>query len=152
VIDSNAANEEYRLGDACARRPASSQHEIDDLLRTRDHADARSRFRVRAALRADALFALPERVRAADSACRRRALRDAARWPWRRSACRVARARRGDCFRWRAPAFSAELALRFVAALELRDAGNFTPARLAFDRPIAMACFAFFAPCLPSRT
>src|SRR2546423_14670660 len=85
------------------------------------HADARSRFLVRAALRAAALFALPERVRAADRACRRSALRDPARWPSRRSACRGARARRGDCFRGRAPAFTAELALRLVAAPEFRE-------------------------------
>ena len=30
--------------------------------------------------------------------------------------------------------------------------GRLTPARLAFDRPIAIACFADRAPCSPSRT
>jgi hypothetical protein len=32
-------------------------------------------------------------------------------------------------------------------------AGGFsgTPARLAFDKPMAIACFAELAPCLPSR-
>jgi hypothetical protein len=28
---------------------------------------------------------------------------------------------------------------------------SFTPARRAFDNPIAIACFVDFAPCLPSR-
>src|SRR5579871_6541296 len=30
--------------------------------------------------------------------------------------------------------------------------GRSTPARRAFDRPIAIACFVLRAPCLPSRT
>jgi hypothetical protein len=30
--------------------------------------------------------------------------------------------------------------------------GSFTPARRAFDNPIAIACFVDRAPCLPSRT
>jgi hypothetical protein len=29
--------------------------------------------------------------------------------------------------------------------------GSCTPARRAFESPIAMACFGFFAPCMPSR-
>jgi len=32
-----------------------------------------------------------------------------------------------------------------------RLSGMSTPARRASDRPIAIACFAFFAPCLPAR-
>lgn len=28
---------------------------------------------------------------------------------------------------------------------------SFTPARRAFDNPMAMACLLFFAPCLPAR-
>jgi hypothetical protein len=46
-------------------------------------------------------------------------------------------------------------AVFFVADLPLLAAffaGTFTPARRAFDNPIAMACLAERAPCLPSRT
>jgi hypothetical protein len=32
-----------------------------------------------------------------------------------------------------------------------RGAGSFTPARRALDNPMAMACLADRAPCLPSR-
>jgi hypothetical protein len=47
----------------------------------------------------------------------------------------------------------ADSALRFVDAFALAGGfGSFTPARRAFDSPIAMACFAERAPCLPSRT
>src|SRR3954454_9735330 len=37
-------------------------------------------------------------------------------------------------------------------AMPFGGAGNFTPAFLAFDNPIAMACFGLRTPCLPSRT
>jgi len=41
----------------------------------------------------------------------------------------------------------------FDAAADPRRArGTFTPARRAFDRPMAMACLLDRAPCLPSRT
>ena len=38
-----------------------------------------------------------------------------------------------------------------LEAVPFFGALSFTPARRAFDRPIAIACFALFAPCLPSR-
>jgi hypothetical protein len=43
--------------------------------------------------------------------------------------------------------------LRVLAdALPFFGAGSFTPARLAFDSPIAIVCLVERAPCLPSRT
>jgi hypothetical protein len=51
-----------------------------------------------------------------------------------------------------------EPALLLLAVVLLRDAlllaggGSFTPARRAFDNPIAMACFVLRTPCLPWRT
>jgi hypothetical protein len=65
----------------------------------------------------------------------------------------TARARRGDGFVIRFPARVALLALRFVDAFALAGGdGSSTPARRAFERPIAIACFVERAPCLPSRT
>jgi hypothetical protein len=65
----------------------------------------------------------------------------------------MARDRRGDG-RARCPAARlADAALRLVDAFAVDGgAGSLTPARLAFDRPIAIACFVDRAPCLPSRT
>lgn len=40
----------------------------------------------------------------------------------------------------------------FADAVPFGGAGNLTPAFLAFDNPIAMACFGLRAPCFPSRT
>ena len=53
----------------------------------------------------------------------------------------------------RAPAATARLALFrvFSDAVPFFGGGSFTPARRALDRPIAIACFADRAPCLPSR-
>src|SRR4030095_2493490 len=47
----------------------------------------------------------------------------------------------------------ADFALRCVDSLALGGGeGSFTPERRAFESPIAIACFADRAPCLPSRT
>jgi hypothetical protein len=56
--------------------------------------------------------------------------------------------------RFRLPARRrADFALRFVDSLALAGGeGRSTPALRAFDNPIAIACFADRAPCLPSRT
>jgi len=56
--------------------------------------------------------------------------------------------------RFRLPARRrADCALRFVDSLALAGGdGRSTPALRAFDNPIAIACFADRAPCLPSRT
>jgi hypothetical protein len=42
--------------------------------------------------------------------------------------------------------------LRLRLPLLVRFGGSFTPARRAFDRPIAIACSGERAPCFPSRT
>jgi hypothetical protein len=70
------------------------------------------------------------------------------------SARLAARDRRGDGERrLRFAARLAVFALRFVDDFALDGgAGRFTPARLAFVSPIAIACFVDAAPCLPSRT
>jgi len=53
---------------------------------------------------------------------------------------------------WWRPARLAEAALRFVLAFALAGGRpSFTPARRAFDKPMAIACFVERAPCLPSR-
>ena len=60
---------------------------------------------------------------------------------------------RGDGRRLCAPARLAAFALCFVRALApAAGAGSLTPARRAFDRPMAIACFVERAPCFPSRT
>jgi hypothetical protein len=47
----------------------------------------------------------------------------------------------------------ADAALRLVVLFALGGgAGSFTPARRAFDRPMAIACFVDRAPCFPSLT
>lgn len=64
-------------------------------------------------------------------------------------ACSLARARRGF---GRRPAFSLSCAaLRRTLGVASGPGGASTPARRAFDSPIAIACLAFLAPCLPSR-
>ena len=95
-----------------------------------------------------------ERRRAAEEACRDNACGDAALCPSRLSASRTARDRVADVFAGRLPCASAFFALRRVlaAAFPFFGAANFTPARRAFERPMAIACLADRAPCLPSRT
>jgi hypothetical protein len=107
---------------------------------------------VRAALRAAALRLAAERRRAAVLACRDSAFRDAARCPSRFNALLTARDRRGDGRAWRRPARVAAAALLRVLALAPFGGASLTPARLAFDKPIAIACLVDRAPCLPSRT
>jgi hypothetical protein len=107
------------------------------------------------ALRADALLARGDRRFAADLACRDSAVFDAADRLSRFNARSAARARVRDG-RFRLPprlaARSADAALCFVRSVALAGGfGSFTPARRAFDKPIAIACFAERAPCLPSR-
>jgi hypothetical protein len=80
-------------------------------------------------------------------------LRDAVLRGSRFSTLRIARERRRDGCLPACPARLADFALFFVEALALAGGrGSFTPARRAFDKPIAIACFVERAPCLPSRT
>jgi len=84
-------------------------------------------------------FCLP-RVRALLRACRESDSLDAADRPSRLRAPLIARDRVPD-------------GGRFVAfvVLPLGFGPSFTPARRAFDKPIAIACLVLRAPCLPSR-
>jgi hypothetical protein len=104
-----------------------------------------------AAFLAAALRDRADRRRAAERAWRASAACDATECFSRFSARLTARDRRGDGFVCLRPARAADAALRFVDAFE--PAGgrpSLTPARRAFDRPIAIACFVDRAPCLPS--
>jgi len=104
------------------------------------------RFRVRAALRADAFRLEAERLRAAERAKRDSAFREAVRCGSRFSARRTARARFADGRLDRR-----RVLLAFFRA-DFPFAGILTPARRAFDKPMAIACFVLRAPCFPSRT
>jgi hypothetical protein len=107
---------------------------------------------VRAAFRAAALRLAGERRLAALLACRDSAFFDAARCPSRFNALLTARERLVEGRACRREARIADAALRRVLAFPPRGGGSFTPARRAFERPIAIACFVERAPCFPSRT
>jgi hypothetical protein len=128
----------------CQREYASSH-----LERPLDHRFAR---RVRAARFACSDRALAERFRAARLACVASARCEAADRPSFFSARNVARERSADGFAEdpRRTSRSACLRVRGLTSVPL-GAGSFTPARLAFERPMAIACLVERAPCLPSR-
>jgi hypothetical protein len=113
----------------------------------------RRRLRVRAALFAVADRDLAERRLATRLACLDNALFDADLRLSRLSARFVARERLLDGFlRLPARPFARSLfAWRFVRVLPSFGGGNFTPARRALDKPIAIACSGDRAPCSPSR-
>ncbi len=94
------------------------------------------------------------RARAAERAWRPRDRFEAADRPSRRSAPWVARDRLAEGFRRDFARFNADFALRRVLADAFPFFGgwSFTPARRAFERPIAIACRGDRAPCFPSRT
>ena len=107
-------------------------------------------FRVAAAFFADRERDAFERRFAAARACRDSASFDAALRPSRFNAFRVARDRFADFVFL--PAFRrSRLACSFVSSELVSDGGNSTPARRAFDKPIAIACLVDRAPCFPSR-
>jgi len=106
---------------------------------------------VRAARSADRLRAAADRRRDTVLAWRASAFREAADRPSRFSASEIARDRFADTARrrWR-PARDAAAALRRVVDLALAGgAPSSTPARRAFDNPMAIACFVERAPCFP---
>jgi hypothetical protein len=109
---------------------------------------------VRTALRAAADRADDVRRRAALRACCDNAAREAVFPGSCFNAARVARERRGDGFCdgcW--PARDALAALFLVRDEDPAGGdGSVTPARRAFESPMAIACFVERAPCLPSRT
>jgi hypothetical protein len=108
-------------------------------------------WRVRAAFLAAADRCLGLFLRAADLVCFARDLRDAAALVSRFNALVTARERFGEGFRGFFPRSKSSCALCRVSASPVLGGDNFTPARRAFDRPMAMACFVERAPCLPSR-
>jgi hypothetical protein len=111
---------------------------------------------VRAALRAAAERSAGERLRAAAFACFASEAFEAAECPSCWSADSTARERRADTgfFAPSWPAAYACAALRRVFSDVVPFLGGFrsTPARRAFERPMAIACLAERAPCFPSRT
>jgi hypothetical protein len=94
-----------------------------------------------------------DRLRALERACRARLERLAAECPSRRSAFEAARERVGEGEDRRFERLASRRALRRVSAEAepFFGGGSSTPARRAFERPIAMACLVDRAPCLPSR-
>ena len=111
--------------------------------------------RVRAAFLADAERSAGLRFRAAARACRESACFDAAARPSRFKAFSAAceRFRDGLAFGLLSPFFRSCFAFRRVSSgtLPFLGTGNFTPARLAFERPMAIACLVDRAPCSPLR-
>ena len=106
--------------------------------------------RVWAPLRAAAERLAAERLRAAPLAWRESAKREAALRGRRFSAFNAALARLAEV---RAPVLRLGDERFFGELFDLRFGLSRigTPARRASESPIAMACFAFFAPCAPSR-
>jgi hypothetical protein len=116
-------------------------------------ASQRRRFRVRAAFFAAAERERAERCFATRFACLDNACLDAERPLSRLSARFVARDRFSEGFLRRParPFVRSRFAWRFVRSLPRFGGGNFTPARRALDRPMAIACSGDRAPCSPSR-
>lgn len=113
----------------------------------------RRRLRVRAAFFAAAERDLAERRLATRLACFDNAFFDADRRLSRRSARFVARERlvAGFLRRPERPFARSCLAWPFVRDFPRLGGGSFTPARRAFDKPMAIACSGERAPCSPSR-
>ena len=109
---------------------------------------------VRTAFRAAAFKDPTPRFRAAERACRASADLEAAARPSRRRAERTAPARLADGLVLDRERLRACCALRRVLSEVVPFSGgaSSTPARRAFDRPIATACLGDRAPCFPSRT
>jgi hypothetical protein len=110
---------------------------------------------VRTAFIADPWRALGPRLLATARACVPKAACDAADRPSLFRAFVVARERRREgvpCLPPR-PRFNSRSACArvFDDVVPFFGGGSFTPARLAFERPIAIACCGERAPCFPSR-
>jgi hypothetical protein len=125
------------------RPPGAASHSISQ----------RRRFRVRAAFFAAAERDRAERCLATRFECLDNACLDAERRLSRLSARFVARERFREGFLRRParPFERSRFAWRFVRSLPPFGGGNFTPARRALDKPIAIACSGDRAPCSPSR-
>lgn len=137
--------------------PGPLPQPIVALAATFDQLDGRLqsllRLRVLAAFFAESERDLAERCRATRFECRDKAAFDAERRLSRLSARFVARERVVETFsRLPPPPFAiSRFACRFVRVLPRFGGGNFTPARRALDKPIAIACSGERAPCSPSR-
>ena len=138
--------------DVVTSRPGSP---LPALEENDSSAYASRAFRVRAAFFAEADLCAGLRFRAAARACLESASFEAAVRPSRLSTFSVAceRFRDGLAFRLLFAFLSSCLAFRRVSSgtLPFSGTGSFTPARLAFERPIAIACLAERAPCSPLR-
>ena len=109
-------------------------------------------FRVAAAFFAAREREAAERFFAALRACRDNARLDAALRPSLLRAPEVARERLADFFvPFFFPFFRSRAACFFVFLDPFVGGFNFTPARRAFESPIAIACLVERAPCFPSR-
>ncbi len=97
-------------------------------------------------------FELAVRFDALFLACLESALFDTAPCPSFFDALVMAFERVADGFLCVCEAASSDVAFLRVDLLAVLLTGAFTPARRALEKPIAMACFADFAPCLPLRT
>lgn len=121
-----------------------------------DFESYRLRARVRAAFLAEADRCAAVRFFALEWACLDSALWDAAECPSRLRAPLTAEARFRETLRRPPllPLATSRAAWRRVRADALRLVGgrSFTPERLAFDSPMAIACLVDRAPCFPSRT
>lgn len=122
-------------------------------LALRAAAESPARPFVRVAFAADWRLAVAPLLRAELRACRAKALRLADFLDSRFSAAETARDRRLAGFWWEPAFWRSRLAcLRVLAEARPFFGGrSFTPARLAFESPIAIACFVERAPCFPSR-
>jgi hypothetical protein len=137
-------------------RPRSARWNAAGLAPTPGVPSHFLRARVRAAFLAARDLAALDRLRAAERVCFDNAFLDPAARPSLFNAPMVARER------FREVDFRPPFCARFVSRVALRRAssetvpffggGNLTPARRALDNPIAMACRADRAPCLPCRT
>ena len=108
---------------------------------------------MRTAFRAAWRLERDPRRRAADFACFERLAREAAECPSRLRAPLMARDRvRETRLLPERPFCVSRAAWRFVRALPRFGGESFTPARRAFESPIAIACCGERAPCFPSRT
>ena len=126
---------------------------VGSSVRPSHATSQRRRFRVRAAFFAAAERDRGERCRATRFACLDNACFDADRRLSRLSARFVARERFREGFLRRParPFARSRFAWRFVRCGPRFGGGNFTPARRALERPMAIACSGERAPCLPSR-
>src|SRR6266568_1972185 len=132
---------------------ARNTSQVSDSAHWHGWPNQASRFRVCAALRPAADRCEDVRFLATALACLDSAVGLAALLPSCLSAWLVARDRVRDGFLdFEADALSLWARRRVSAdAAPCLGGGSATPARRAFDRPMAMACFVDRAPCLPSR-